>query len=128
VAEALKTIAAKCDTPENWEVSGYIPKNGELIVYDCIDGKRLKIGNAVDNASALPFIDIEVDTTLTASNTAADARTVGNELSLIKQRLDNLGNFESGLTSYEVDGNVTLESLYMPLQVAYADGHVQLTM
>ena len=45
-------------TEAEWENNNYIPKDGEIIIYDIdenYDYKRIKIGNGVDNVSSLPF-------------------------------------------------------------------------
>lgn len=52
-------IIHKHDTAENWaKATSFIPKQGEIIVYD-IDAnynyERLKIGDGVQNVNALPF-------------------------------------------------------------------------
>ena len=55
------------DTAENWELcTSFIPKAGELIVYD-IDGifdyERFKIGDGINSVTDLPFsTDIVVKT------------------------------------------------------------------
>lgn len=50
------------DTEANWNLIGqdFIPKAGELIIYDTDDTHsipRYKIGNDVDNINNLPFIE-----------------------------------------------------------------------
>lgn len=54
-------IVHKHDTAENWsKASNFVPKQGELIVYD-IDAnysyQRIKIGDGETNVNALPFVD-----------------------------------------------------------------------
>lgn len=52
-------IVHKHDIQANWEKAvGFIPKQGELIVYDAdenYDYQRIKIGDGVKNVNALPF-------------------------------------------------------------------------
>lgn len=52
-------IVHKHDTQANWEKAvGFIPKQGELIVYDVdenYDYQRIKIGDGVKNVNTLPF-------------------------------------------------------------------------
>ena len=52
-------IVHKHDTETNWQkATGFIPKKGELIVYDIdntYDYERFKIGDGVTVVSALPF-------------------------------------------------------------------------
>lgn len=45
-------IQNRHDTAENWGQSNYIPKEGEIIVYD---NSRIKIGNNSATAEQLPF-------------------------------------------------------------------------
>lgn len=53
-------IVNKHETETNWQKSSFVPKQGELIVYD-IDSthsyERIKIGDGKTNVNALPFID-----------------------------------------------------------------------
>lgn len=54
-------IIHKHDSAENWsKATNFIPKQGELIVYD-IDStcsyERIKIGDGVQNVNELPFVD-----------------------------------------------------------------------
>ena len=52
-------IILKHDTEENWlKAENFIPKQGEIIVYDIDDGynyERFKIGDGVTNVNVLPF-------------------------------------------------------------------------
>lgn len=74
-------IVNKHDTEENWsKATSFIPKQGELIVYD-IDSiytyERMKIGDGVTNVNALPFVveyitNAEIDEICGASITAAE--------------------------------------------------------
>ena len=51
-------IIHKHDTEENWLKSSFIPKQGEIIVYD-VDTtytyERMKIGDGITNVNDLPF-------------------------------------------------------------------------
>lgn len=55
----------KHDIEANWIIAGengFIPKAGEIIVYDMDDSYdyfRLKIGNGTDNVNILPFVSSE---------------------------------------------------------------------
>ena len=60
MANVLNTrIQHKHDTEINWsKATGFIPKQGELIVYDIDDNynyERIKIGDGVTNVNSLPF-------------------------------------------------------------------------
>ena len=68
-------IVHKHDTEANWNTAtSFIPKQGELIVYDkdsTYDYERIKIGDGVTNVNSLPFAtyksipELETDGTLT---------------------------------------------------------------
>jgi hypothetical protein len=50
----------KHDTEANWTAAGtatkpFIPKEGEIIVYDYTDGRRMKIGDGKTAVHLLPF-------------------------------------------------------------------------
>ena len=53
-------IIHKHDTEVNWlKATNFIPKQGELIVYDIDDShdyERFKIGDGVTNVAILPFV------------------------------------------------------------------------
>ena len=58
--EFYSRIIHKHDTKENWiKAVNFIPKQGEIIVYD-IDNdynyERIKIGDGITNVNDLPFI------------------------------------------------------------------------
>lgn len=50
----------KHDLPETWEDSNFIPKNGEIIVYDYADKKRIKIGDGITKVRDLAFADSQI--------------------------------------------------------------------
>lgn len=79
-------IQHKHDIEVNWEKAiNFIPKKGELIVYDPDENynySRVKIGDEISTANELPFI-IAVDTSLTQSGKAADAKAVGDKIAEI---------------------------------------------
>ena len=53
-------IILKHDTEENWLKASFIPRAGELVIYD-IDAthsvERMKIGDGVSQIGSLPFVD-----------------------------------------------------------------------
>ena len=55
-------IINKHDTEENWlKATNFIPKQGELIIYDIDDThdyERLKIGDGKTGVSSLPFLNV----------------------------------------------------------------------
>ena len=79
-------IQHKHDIEANWNKAiNFIPKKGELIVYDPDENynySRVKIGDGISTANELPFI-IAVDTSLTQSGKAADAKAVGDAINAI---------------------------------------------
>lgn len=54
-------IVHKHDTETNWaKATGFIPKQGEIIVYDIddtYDYERIKIGDGVTNVNSLSFVN-----------------------------------------------------------------------
>ena len=59
-------IVQKHDIESNWNLVSFIPKQGELIIYDADENynyERLKIGDGVTDAANLPFVnDIQIPT------------------------------------------------------------------
>ena len=48
----------KRDTEANWlKAKNFIPKSGEIIIYDYESGPKFKIGDGKRNVSDLPFIN-----------------------------------------------------------------------
>ena len=100
-------IIHKHDIEANWQLAvNFIPKQGEIIVYDVDENysySRFKIGDGILNVNDLPFSgdvgggSVEVDTSLTQEGMAADAKAVGdmiNSLSKIIAVDDGEGNIE----------------------------------
>jgi hypothetical protein len=57
----IKTrIIQKHAEPETWESSNFIPKNGEVIIYDYENGRRIKVGDGSTPVSELSFADSQV--------------------------------------------------------------------
>lgn len=72
-------IIHKHDVEANWlKATGFIPKQGELIVYD-IDSthnyERFKIGDGKTTVSALPFADDAVKSVIAAHNNSGTAHS-----------------------------------------------------
>lgn len=118
--KTLKTrIIHKHDTEANWlKATGFIPKQGELIVYDVDDThtyERFKIGDGKTLVSELPFADTtysEATTTTAGLMSAAD-----------KEKLDGL---ESGGTlAIEVEElpteNIDDSKIYVLQQIENAE-------
>ena len=64
----------KRDTEVNWSKAvNFIPKKDELIVYDCEDGPRMKVGDGVTRVIELPFSnDISVANITDRESTVED--------------------------------------------------------
>lgn len=62
-------IVHKHDTSANWvKATGFVPKQGEIIVYDIddtYDYERIKVGDGVTNVNSLPFTTTVHDHSLT---------------------------------------------------------------
>ena len=76
MAEQIKTrIIHKHDLEANWnKATGFIPKQGEIIIYDRDNNysyERIKIGDGQSYVTSLPFIVKEVDSTITSDSTNA---------------------------------------------------------
>ena len=75
-------IVHKHDTEANWlKAVNFIPKQGEMIVYDIDDNygyERIKVGDGVQNVNDLPFVDDAVREQLIEqiNNSTKDAVTV----------------------------------------------------
>lgn len=49
----------KRDKEENWKkAKNFIPKEHEVIIYDCSDGIKIKIGDGKTKINDLPFPDL----------------------------------------------------------------------
>lgn len=103
-------IQLKHDIEAHWDLAeNFIPKEGELIIYD-VDTNyaypRFKVGDGNTNVKNLPFTGIDweeinaaiensIDTSLTQSGKAADAKVVGErfaQLPVLTVTDDNSGN------------------------------------
>lgn len=74
-------VLSKHDTEGNWEASEYIPKTGELIIYDTdstYSYPRIKVGDGVSNAANLPFERYPTNIWITNSNSLAELQ-IGQE-------------------------------------------------
>lgn len=75
----------KHDVQANWEKAvNFIPLEGEIIIYDPDENNsssRIKIGDGKTKVNDLLFAEnIKIDTTLSISNQAADAKVVGEKI------------------------------------------------
>jgi hypothetical protein len=77
-------------TAAEWKNNSYIPKDGEIIIYDADENynyKRIKIGNNINNVDALPFIEEAI---LNIANTYTDTK-ITNSINSAPETLDTLG-------------------------------------
>ena len=104
-------IVNKHDIEANWkEAHEFIPKQGELIVYDIDENhsySRIKMGDGITNINSLPFITeaIEIDATLTQKGVAADAEAVGKAFEILSNQMGDLLYKTIAITSFTNDKN-----------------------
>ena len=89
-------VIQKHDTEANWLLaSGFIPLNGEIIIYDEDDNynyKRVKIGNGINNINNLPFII-----------NPEELNEIQTELQTLADKVDNLGGGGGSTGSQNVE-------------------------
>lgn len=118
-------VIHKHDTEVNWnKATNFIPKQGEIIVYD-IDGtysyERFKIGDGVTVVSSLPFIDdTKVDKVDGKGLSTNDYTTVEKDkLAGISDSADSV-SFSQSATSGNKVGTITINGtntdMYSPVQ------------
>ena len=96
----MKTrIIHKHDTEENWnKATNFIPKQGELIIYDkdaTYDYERFKIGDGETNVNSLPFVTDNLGLTTipdidTIRSNAANGQTAYEMLADVEALLANI--------------------------------------
>lgn len=100
----------KHDIEANWDkATNFIPKAGEIIVYDedaAHSHPRMKIGDGTSYLADLEFL-VNIDTTLTKTSAAADAKTVGDAITSINTIIENFDNIIA--VDENNDGNVVLK-------------------
>ena len=48
----------KRDTEENWlKANNFIPKENEVIIYDCANATKIKIGDGITKVNNLKFVE-----------------------------------------------------------------------
>lgn len=76
-------IVHKHDVESNWDkATGFVPKKGELIVYDADSThnyERLKVGDGVTVISSLPFVSSTNDYTTAEKNKLAGIEAEANK-------------------------------------------------
>ena len=100
----------KHDTQVNWDKAiNFIPKAGEIIVYDedaTHSYPRIKIGDGKSFLADLEFL-VNIDVTLTKSSAAADAKTVGDAITNLNEIIEAFDNIIA--VDENNDGNVVLK-------------------
>jgi len=56
-----KFTIAKHEKEEDWAKSKYIPKRGEVIVFEYEDAPKIKIGDGRSNVNELPFATVQTN-------------------------------------------------------------------
>ena len=125
----IKTrIIHKHDTEENWnKATNFIPKQGEIIVYD-IDSshsyERIKVGDGTTNVNSLPYVsEIVVDAELSATS----ENPVQNKI--IKGELDKKIEEPSGngLVRKHMNGVYTTAEVDTTMPTSPTDNNVPTT-
>lgn len=69
-------VIHKCETEANWELSSYIPAEGEVVTYkidENYDYERMKLGDGIHTVKDLPFVNDDI--LKLVRNVATDALT-----------------------------------------------------
>lgn len=86
MAEQIKTrIIHKHDLEANWnKAEGFVPKQGEIIIYDIEDGnysyERIKIGDGKTPVTLLPFTTKEL---VAGANITLTPNTIGDKITIV---------------------------------------------
>ena len=82
-------LRQKIDTEANWnKATNFIPLDGEIIIYKADENysyERIKIGDGETTVINLAFVN-SIDTNLTQSGQAADAKVVGDSVEDLYKR------------------------------------------
>ena len=85
-------LRQKIDTEANWnKATNFIPLDGEIIIYKADENysyERIKIGDGETTVINLAFVN-SIDTNLTQSGQAADAKVVGDSVEDLYKRLNS---------------------------------------
>lgn len=113
-------IVHKHDIESNWGSTDFIPKQGEIIVYDADETynyERLKIGDGITSVSSLPFVDDNVRNLISAligdvpvseqiSTSIKDVlyktpqELTLEEVNQVRENIHSVGQHTAGLTYY----------------------------
>ena len=111
----IKTrIIHKHDTEENWnKATNFIPKQGEIIVYD-IDlshsYERIKIGDGMTNVISLPYVS---ETVVDAELSATSENPVQNKTvkAALDKKINKPTNISEGLFGFNSAGSETIREI-----------------
>ena len=99
-------------TAAEWENNNYIPKDGEIIIYDIDENynyKRIKIGNGTDIVSVLPFLDEDITSRILALETWS--QEIEEKIAYIDiENNENVENPDIAVTEVIIDSALSLSS------------------
>jgi hypothetical protein len=100
-------------TAAEWENSNYIPKDGEIIIYDVDENynyKRIKVGNGSDIVSVLPFLDEDIASRILALETWS--QEIEEKVAYIDtESNENVENPDIEMSSIVVDSKLSETSM-----------------
>lgn len=104
-------------TAAEWENNNYIPKDGEIIIYDIDENynyKRIKIGNGTDIVSVLPFLDEDITSRILALETWS--QEIEEKIAYIDpEDNENIEGASTQLTTIDIVDNLESTSTERPL-------------
>lgn len=104
-------------TAAEWENNNYIPKDGEIIIYDIDENynyKRIKIGNGTDIVSVLPFLDEDITSRILALETWS--QEIEEKIAYIDpEDNENIEDASTQLTTIDIVDNLESTSVDRPL-------------
>lgn len=124
-------VVQKHDLESNWNSTNFIPKQGEIIVYDVDDNynyERLKIGDGITSVNFLPFVSDDIRNLISAlvGDTSVSEQIstsikdvlykTPQELTLeeanqVRINLHSVGQYTTGLTYYPFNPIETSDDL-----------------
>lgn len=99
-------VIHKCETEANWELSSYIPAEGEVVTYkidENYDYERMKLGDGIHAVKDLPFMG--ANTFVPRMHTTDDANGLTREYLIKNPRLVD------GMLPRTTDNHITVEEL-----------------
>lgn len=106
-------LRQKIDTETNWnKATNFIPLDGEIIIYKADENysyERIKIGDGETTVINLAFVN-NIDTNLTQSGQAADAKAVGDAIENKVDKEEGKGLSTNDYTTEEKEKLADLET------------------